>query len=239
MPSQVTADVQVAAAGLTSNTSTALHPLGSRVVTPDGRVFRYAKAGGTTLVPGTLLQSAAELTNHQNVAPAAAAIGATSVTVTLGATAATANFYAGGYLIVTVTPGQGYQYLISSHPAADSGATLALTLADPIVVALTTSSRCDLVANSYSGVVINPTTATSTPVGVAVTPITNAQFGWIQTGGIATILSDGGSTVGTNVSASNATAGAVEAAVTAQAAVGVAVTGVATTEYGAFKLQIE
>lgn len=212
------------------------HQLGARAKMADGRVFRYCKAGGTALVPGKLQQAPAEITNHQNLTPAAAAIGATSVTVTLGATAATANQYAGGWLIVTTTPGQGYQYKIKSHPAADASATLVLSLEDPILVALTTSSVVDLVLNPYSGVIVNPTTASSCPVGVAVYPITASYYGWIQTGGVATILSDGGSTVGTNVSASNATAGSVEAAVTGQAAVGVAVTGVATTEYGAFRL---
>lgn len=238
MASQVTCDIQIAAADLTANTAVAAHNLGERVVTPDGRSFRYAKAGAVALVPGTLVQAPVEITNHQNLTPAAAAVGATSLTVTLGATAATANQYAGGWVVVTVTPGQGYQYLISSHPAADASATLALQLADPIAVALTTSSRVDLVLNPFNGVIINPTTATSAPVGVAISPITAGQFGWVQVGGVATILSDGGSTVGTNVSASNATAGAVEAAVTAQAAIGVAVTGVATTEYGAFLINL-
>jgi hypothetical protein len=239
MATQLTNDVMAVPGDLSLNTATAQTVLGAKCVSPDGRVFRYAKAGATALVPGTLLQAAAEITNHQDVVPAAAAIGATSVTVTLGATAATANYYAGGYLIVTVTPGQGYQYLIKSHPAADASATLTLTLEDPLKVAVTTASNVDLVPNQYSGVIINPTTATSNPVGVAVYPVTALYYGWIQTGGVATILNDGGSTVGTNVSASNGTAGAVEAAVTAQAAIGVAVTGAATTEYGSVKMFLE
>ena len=140
--------------------------------------------------------------------------------------------------MITVTPGQGYQYLIASHPAADASATLAISLSDPLIVALTTASNCDLVANPYSGIVVNPTTATSAPVGVAVTAVTAAQYGYVQVGGAACVLNDGGSTVGTNVSASNATAGAVEAAVTAQAAIGVALTGIASTEYGAILLSL-
>lgn len=237
--SQLNSDLLIVAQDLASDSATAMHKLGERAVTPDGRCFRYCKAGGTALVVGKLQQAPVELTNHQNLAPAAAAIGDTTVTVTLGATAATANQYAQGWIVITVTPGEGYQYKISSHPAADASATLALTLVDPIRVALTTSSRVDMVLNPYSGVVVNPTTATSSPVGVAVTAITASQFGWIQTHGPACVLSDAGSTVGTNVSASNATAGAVEAAVTAQAAVGYAMTGVATTEYGAFFLTID
>lgn len=205
-----------------------------------GNRYRFAKAGGTALVTGTLLQAPAEVTNHQGLTPAAAAIGATSVTVTLGATAATANQYAGGWLIVTVTPGLGQRLLISSHPAADASATLVLTLEDAVVTALTTSSRVDLVANPYSGVIINPTTLSSAPVGAALTAITAAYFGWIQDGGVASLLADGANAVGSNVVASNGTAGAVEDAASpgAQPLVGTALTGAATGECGAVLLNI-
>lgn len=238
MATQLGPSLQITAHGLMQESTTQLHNLGALAQSADGRMFRYAKAGASALVPGTLVQGPAEVTNHQNVAPAAAAIGDTQVTVTLGATAATANQYAEGWLVGTVTPGQGYAYKIKSHPAAASAATLTLTLEDPLEVALTTSSRLDLVANPYSAVIINPTTASSSPVGAAVNNIAAASYGWIQVQGPCCLLNDGGSTVGTNVSASNGTAGAVEAAVTAQAACGYAMTGIATTEYGAIFLTI-
>ena len=224
---------QVVGQSLFTSVATAVHALGEVVFTNDGRAFRYAKAGGTALVAGTLQQAQAETTAHQNLVAAAAAIGATEIVTS--AITVTANQYAGGYLLVSITPGEGYQYKIKGHAAA-TAAAVTLTLEDPLVVALTTASNYDLVANPFSAVVINPTTATSAPVGVAIHTVAASEFGWLQTGGVANILNDGGSTVGTNVSASNATAGAVEAAVTAQAAIGTAVTGVATTDFGAVKL---
>lgn len=241
MPSSLlTSDPESIPQPLFSESSTAQAQVGQRVVTPDGRVYRYCLAGGTALVPGKLYQAPAQITNHQNLTPTATAVGATSVTVTLGATAATLNQYAGGYLVVTVTPGQGYQYLISGHAAADSSGTLTLNLADPIAVALTTSSRVDLVLNPFSGVIVNPATVTSVPVGVAVYPVTAAYYGWLQTGGVANVLADGALTVGSLVAASDATAGAVEVASSATLnIVGSAVTGVATTEYGAVKLTLD
>lgn len=240
MATKVGSDILAAPGDLTLNTATAQATVGSCATTPDGRRFRYCKAGGTALVPGKLQQAPAEVTNHQNLVPAAAAIGATSVTVTLGATAATANQYAGGYLVVTITPGQGYQYLIKSHPAADASATLTLTLEDPIQVALTTASNVDLIANPYNGVIVNPTTASSCPVGVAVYPITAEYYGWIQTGGVANILvDDQTAVVGTLLSASNQAAGAVEPFTGVQAPVGYAVTGGATTDYVAVKLILD
>lgn len=213
--------------------------LGAKFFDQANNAYVWAQAGATALVAGTLLQAAAELTNHQNCAPTAtAAIGATSVTITLGATAATANYYAGGWMVTTETPGEGYKYLISSHPAADSGATLTLTLSDPLQVALTTSSHVDLIPNQYSGVVINPTTATSNPVGVATDIIAISGYGWIQTYGVVPVLADGTVTVGTGVVASNATAGAVEALTGVQAPVGIAITGIATTEFGAIRIDL-
>lgn len=210
--------------------------LGSKFVDQEGNAYRRVLVGAVALVPGTLVQAPAELTNHQNLTPVAAAIGATSLTVALGATAATANQYAGGYAVVTVTPGQGYRYLISSHPAAALSTSVVLTLADPIAVALTTSSRIDLVPNPYSGVVINPTTATSAPLGVAIYAAAAATYAWIQTGGPAACLADGTVVVGTMLCASNGTAGAVEAFAGVQAPVAIALSGIATTEYGMIKL---
>jgi hypothetical protein len=244
MSTILTAPGLVAQGDLTSNTATAQTTVGERIVSADGRAYVYARAGAVALVPGTLLQSAAEITDHQNVVPTATFSPPTNptipstVTVTLGATAVTANYYAGGYMIVTETPGQGYQYLILSHPAADASATCTFTLADPIQVAVTTSSHIDLVPNPYAGVIINPTTATSAPVGAAIYPITALYYGWIQVAGPTTLLADGTVTVGTAVVASNGTAGAVEALTGVQAPVGLALTGIATTEYGAIKLNL-
>lgn len=216
--------------------------LGQLATTGDGRYFRYIYAGGVALVPGTLLQAPAEVTGSQGLAVAAAAIGATSITTTSTVTCA-ANDFAGGYVVVTTTPGQGYMYQIGSHAAA-SAAVVTLNLVDPIVVALTTASRIDLVSNIYGGggtlgVIINPATATSCPVGLAVAATPINYYGWAQVRGVGTVLMDAGTgVVGTAQSASNATAGAIEPFTGVQAIVGTLVTGVAATEYGAINLQL-
>jgi hypothetical protein len=234
MATRLSSGLLVNPGDLTQNTANAAVQLGAVAFDQAGNRYRYVKAGGTSLVVGKLQQAPAEVTADQGLAVAAAAIGATSVTTTSTVTV-TANQYAGGWLMIGITPGVGYKYLISSHPAA-SGAAVTLTLSDPLIVALTTDSRVDLVANPYSGVVVNPTTATSAPVGAAVSIVTNAQFGWIQDGGVSCLLADGTVTVGTGVVASNATAGAVEALTGVQAPVGTALTGIATTDYGAINL---
>ena len=229
-------DLQVSPQELMTDSSIQMATLGARATTGDGREFRYVKAGGTALVPGKLQQTAAETTAWENLSVAAAAIGDKSITTTSTVTV-TANQLAGGYVAVSVTPGQGYMYRIRSHAAA-TAAVVTLYLEDPIQVALTTASYVDLISSPYAEVIINPSSATGTPIGVAVYPITAEYYGWIQTKGPANVLADGAITVGTNLVASNGTAGAVEPLAGVQASIGIAMEGISTTEYGMVYLNL-
>lgn len=196
---------------LLSSSATPAHPVGTRRNTPDGRSFRYSLAGAAALVAGNVIQAPAQLVNHQQLTPAAAAIAADTITVTLGATLATANQYAGGWAIIDTTPGLGYSYPISGHPAADASATLAVTLVPGsfIQVALTTDSRVSLQSNAYRNVIQAPvTTLTGAVVGVCPFPLTLAQYGWIQTHGPCGTLIVGTPAVGHIVGPPTTSAGA-------------------------------
>jgi hypothetical protein len=185
------------------------HAAGEKLQTKDGRAYRYVLAGAADLVAGNCIQSSAQIANHLALTPVAAAVGDKTLTVALGATLATANQYAGGYAIVSTAPGNGNMYKIASHPAAALSTNLVLTLEDPILVAITTTSRIDLEANAYSGVIQTPvTTLTGAVVGVAVFPITAAQWGWIQVRGTAPVLIAGTPAVGQSVSCPATAAGA-------------------------------
>jgi len=192
------------------STITREHNLGARGVTADGREFRYARAGAVALVAGNVLQAPAQVANHQQLTPSAAALRATSVSVTLGATATTENQYAGGYAIIDTTPGNGYAYLISSHPAAASSGVVVVTLAEPLMVALTSSSRVSLQVNPYSAVIQSPvTTLTGKVVGVAVWIAAALEYCWIQTNGVAPVLVAGTPGVGLAVVVPGTAAGCV------------------------------
>ena len=236
--SQLTGAIVVAAQGIYSESSTQLHGIGELVHSNDGRAFRYTKVGGTALVPGKLYQGPAEdTTNFQALTVTAPLAGATSIVTTTTVTLAV-NALAGGFLVIaSATTNAGQIARIQGNTVA-TAAVVTFTLDDPIVYAPTGTVVVDVHPNPLNGVIINPTTATSAPKGVALYKVTAAYYGWLQTKGPAVILSDAGSTVGTNVSASNATAGAVEAEVTAQAHVGIALTGVATAEYGLFDINL-
>lgn len=211
--------------------------LGATSQTGDGRTFAFCLAGATTLVPGKLYQSSVETTAWEAIAVSAAAIGSTTVTITSSITA-TLNILAQGYLIVSATPGQGYTYKIKGNTAVTSATGMVVTLEDPIQVALTTGSTVSLVAHSLSSIILNPTTATGTIAGVAIYPVVNAQYGWIQTNGPAGVLAQGTIVVGEEVAASSTTAGAVVATSGVLASVGVAIEGITSANYGPVFLTI-
>jgi len=204
--------IQIAPRNLWSSSATPEAPLGARFETSDGRVFRYCLAGATALVVGNVIQASAQDTAHQQLTPAAAAAGATSFVAALGASAAAANLYAGGWAIIDTTPGLGYAYPISGHAAVLSSGNITLNLdrASGIEVALTTTSRVSLQRNPYAGVIQSPaSTLTGAVVGVAVYPIVAAQYGWIQTHGPAAVLIGGTPGVGLAVVVPGDTAGEV------------------------------
>lgn len=238
--SALTGPVVVAAQSIYSESSTQLHNLGALVHTNDGRAFRYAKAGGTTLVPGKVQQAPAEDTsNFQNLTVTAPAAGDTSITTTSTVTL-TVNQLAGAFLtITTASTNAGQTFRVAGHAAA-TAAVVTFNLDDPVVYAPTGTTKIDLHPNPFNAVIVCPTTLTSAPVGVAVYKVTNAYFGWLQVLGPCGVLADGANAVGSALVASNGVAGAVEDAASpgAQPYVGNALTGAADTEYGLVDLQL-
>lgn len=217
------------------------HDLGTKMESPDGRVWRYVGVGGSALVVGDLVQAEPEDSGEQNLAIAAASAGATQI-VTTSTITVDANEYAGGFIVVSTTPGLGQVFRVKSH-LAYSAAAATFELEDPVQVALTTASRIDLVPNLYDNVIQNPASATSAPLGVAVKAISANRFGWIQTRGVAGLLNQGNWLAGQLLVASNGTAGAAEIAVNnsteAQAPVGVALTAGTGGEVNLVLLHLE
>lgn len=189
-------------------------PLGTQGVTRDGRKYRYALAGAVALVAGNVIQGPAIVPNHLALTPSAAALGATQVVATLGATLATANQYALGYVQVDTTPGNGYMYSVSGHAAVISGGVITanLDVSDPIAVALTSSSRVGFIGNVHNGVIQAPvTTATGKVVGVATSAAGIANYCWIQTYGPCAVLINGTPALGAMLlGISGTTAGSVD-----------------------------
>lgn len=232
--------VQIFANDVFDTSSTAVHDVGTLGLTLDGRCFRYSKAGGSNLAIGKLAVAATQVADDENLACAATAVGATQVTVTLGASAVTANQYAQGYFIVNDVDGEGQTIQISGHPAASALATLVVTLKEPLQVALTANSQASLVKNMWADVVISATDQADLAVGVPNVGITTAQFGWLQTKGVCSVLADENVTAGLALTIGTGVAGAVEAYDGAgEQIIGVAHTALVDTEYRSAYLMID
>lgn len=189
--------------------------MGQQVFGPDGRIFRYTLAGGSSLVVGNLLQEPAQDTTYENMAvtPAAAA-GDAYISATNGTATITSEQFRDGsvsvYTAGTVAIGDEYSILAVTGTLTTGGAIQIYTDV-PLRYAFTTSAKLNMKRSPWSGAIQFPaTTQTGAPVGVGIYAVTNAQYGYVQTHGVAAALSDGSTfAVGSQLSPSLATAGAV------------------------------
>lgn len=210
----LTGNGTIGAVDLYSSNTVPNSMLGLRIHGNGGKEFVYVKAGASNLVVGNLLQAPAIDTQFDDMAvPAAVAAGfdavGTGVTITNGTTSVSKGDFAGGSLVVSVTPGLDEEYTIVSNGAGTSGSSLVVYLDRPIRTAWTTSTKVTL-RSQYNGVVQTPTTLTARAVGVAIYAIAAGEYGWIQTRGECGVLSDNSTgAVGSAISNSAATAGAV------------------------------
>lgn len=196
--------------GIYEESATAVFPLGTRRAFEDGRCFRYAHfttatGAGLLVSPDVSVNSVAETDGSFT----AAAIGATQVTAsdaTIGGAAA--DDYAGGYLHITDDAGEGHTYKIRSNTAGASN-SVTLDLYDGLVVALTTDTDYAITGCLYDEVHA-ATTTDGLIAGVTMRAMTDEYFGWVQTWGIGTILSDTVITARSIVTLSDGVAGAVQ-----------------------------
>ena len=192
-----------------TESSTQLFPLGSKLEYGD-RKFRYAQIDSAVTSSGLTLENKLAISNHRDLVVAAASAGAKSVTVTLGATEATLDYYNEGYLHINDAVGQGQLLRIKDHPAADASATLVLTLYDPLITEITTSSKADLISSNYKLVNIAATTHVGVIIGVSTIVMAANYYGWIQTSGPCSVLTSGTLVLGQAAVRSDTAAGAVE-----------------------------
>lgn len=244
----------------TDSNASNLSEAGQKFLTSDGREVALIQNGAVALTAGKLTQHSAIVANHQNLAVTAYSAGTpasnyntttaitnqstvpATITLTLGATVLNSNQYQGGYAVVNAGTGIGQTLVIKSNVNAAASATgVVITLEDTPLVALDATSKINLIAQPYSGVVINPTTATASPAGVtlyaipasvantydgtsgALTVVGTYQYGFIVTRGIVSCLSDTNTaTVGLGVMSSTTTAGTIAVATATGNRVGVA-----------------
>ena len=203
--------------GLYAESSTPTYPIGEKLELSDGRVFRYGKTAAA-IAAGLLVSqdiSATAQVETDNIVIDAAngfdpAAGSAQLQITLASI--TKDQFAGALLQTTDDAGEGYQYRIKSNSATDATTSgkVDIYLFDAIVVTLTTATDIAIVGGLWYDVV--GATAATDYIIAGVTPMafTSGYYGWLQTAGIATILSDTAIAIGDNLTLSDGTAGAVQ-----------------------------
>lgn len=190
--------------------STQTVALGTRYEDAFGRVWKYTENGGTAAAPGKLMVCATQAANHIDLAPSVAAAGVNEITVTLGATAATANDYKDGWAVCQDGTGEGIAYSIEGHPAADASATLAVQLRENLTAAIDATTDFDLIKSRYKDVVISVADQADKPVGIFNVTVTADYYGMIQTWGPASVWQDEANATGVMLTTGSATVGQVE-----------------------------
>src|SRR3990167_3855360 len=233
-------------AQFTSTTNREGHELGGVMAFADGRRFRWGRAAATEIATARLCQQTLNDANWDElVVPTARAIGDRRVTITNGTAAITVDLFAGGYLNVENDAGEGYDYTILSNSAAGNAGTLTVDLKEALQIAWTTSTTVNVFAHPYGRVIVNPASgATAMIVGVTPRIIPASAYGWWQTWGPASVLTDGGATpvINEQVIDSPNVAGAVIATASTAGGeefyVGVTMEVSADGEHGLYNLRI-
>jgi hypothetical protein len=180
------------------STSDQEHELGTKLVYTDGRVFRYARNGGTALAKALMTTSQAlnarSVDELQSTSGTSQEVGdqEIDIDVTTGGTWVE-NEYSGGYMVVNKATGIGDMYKIMAQKIDDSDDTLMRVLLEtPLLTAFDATTEVTLVQSPWREVDVMPTTAEGTPAGIPLVTIPVNYFGWLQTGGYAPCYVDTG-----------------------------------------------
>lgn len=175
----------------------ATHGLGEAIVLSDFRVFRFGQGGANSYAAGKLKIAPAPIANHANMVTGTAALGATSVSVTPGATAGNADIYQEGYLVINDATGEGRSYKVKGHLAISASTAFTVDLFDPIsgVALVAATSEASLVHNTYK-LCLEGTTSNIRAAGVPLVASSSGDFLWFLTKGVAAVLCDTATTLG-------------------------------------------
>jgi hypothetical protein len=177
--------------------------LGTKLIYNDGRIFRYAKNGGTALSKALMTQGetiyAYSDDETQSTYGGSANVGdiEIDIDVTTGGSW-TANEFAQGFLInssgTATCIGDIYKIVANEINGSDD-TLMRVQLETPIRVAWDTSSVIFLTKSPWRDVDVGTTTAVGTPTGIPLIDVTANYFFWAQTGGYAPCIVDDSETL--------------------------------------------
>ena len=215
--------------------SAGLVPLGTRGYTPDGRIFRYSKCGGTAISdPNQLLTSKIQATLALSSSGGNDLLAGTTFTSTWSyinvgisgyTTVLVADQFAEGFLWFgsccstygSADTARGQMVQIKSHIATTTSSTqflqFDLMAEDRLNGSVTSSNACGIIHHPYDEVVkiaAAAAVAGMPAIGVNLVPVTADYYFWAQTWGYCPLLL----ATATTISAGVAVAATTEAAST-------------------------
>lgn len=207
---KLTGSLQAVEAEVFTTDTSPRQTVGALIQDTTGDRYRYVKASEAISAGELAVAPSPKTTAAQNVDVNTAAVGDTSVTITAGAEAITADEYAGGTLVVNAGTAIGDAYEIVGNDAVSaSGGATVIRLGSRIRNAFGASDKVTLYHNPANGVQTS-TSSTLQPVGIAVSDIASGSYGWVKTWGVAPALADETLTLGAWLTSGTSTAGAVE-----------------------------
>lgn len=175
--------------------STQQFHLGTKLVYTDGRVFRYARNGGTALVKGYMTTGEAlyarVVEELQSTSGTSQEIGDIQVLVDVTTGGSwVENEYADGFLVVNKATGIGDVYKILANKIRSTDTLMDVLLETPLRTAWDATTEVTLVKSPWREVDVMPVTAEGTPAGIPLIAVTANYFCWLQTGGYAPCIVD-------------------------------------------------
>ncbi len=162
--------------------------VGDRVVTPDGRVFRYAKAAGALNPQFGAQNNVGQLSIDGGGTKYAAEAGDTSVHITLDATLAGTDYFGtkdkmvGAYFSVPHGTHCVFRRIIAHDYSTTTGAVVELKLDAPLDQDLAITSWYEILPNPY-GYLVNGGGTHVSVMGIPVVYIASGSYCWVQTWG--------------------------------------------------------
>lgn len=182
--------------------STQNYRCGTKLEYPDGRIFRYARDGGSGLSKALMTETEVDYAycdaETQSTYGTSANVG--DIEIDLDVTTAGTwpdNEWAGGVLVNTsgtaTCIGDIYKVVASQINSADD-TLMRVQLETPIRVAWDASSVIYMLKNKWRNVNVTTTTVVGTPTGIPLIDVTANYYFWAQTGGLCPCIVDDGET---------------------------------------------
>lgn len=207
--------------------STAKYSVGTRKSLGDGRMYRYAHFGEDTATGLLVSQDVSESTSLSGSGAFVVVASASAQTTTDGlindkfieitASSITANQYAGGYLVINDSTGEGYVYRIKSNTATDDPASgnFRVELKDKLQLAVGIATELGILGDKYANLesaIGDGSDEILAGVTVSAMDISEASYGWVQTQGPCIVAYDAVAaiTLGGEITMSDSQAGSVQ-----------------------------